>query len=352
VYHLPRQKKILIVDGDPQLGYGINSESYYLAAALSDKENKRFLTEIITQDKFENFKDIEHYDIIFLCNLDEISSKKGALLEKFLYCSDKTLFVFLGSKVNPEKYPLWIAENIGTLQETQSSLMISSESQEEFSEIDKFEIDKIVFRKYFMLNKTGATQLLSLLHAPLLIKKNFASSQIYIFASSADMDWSNFPSKSFYPYFIQSIVLREDKSEQSTRNILTVGETIKFVASSQTRNLKVLLPIGEYKPVKFSPSLGEKILQFDETELPGFYRIGKEVFAVNVSSAESNLDKIDTSQLEKLFSASPKRFLKYSKKGKDISQELFAAIEGKELSTEFLLSALVLLGIEIFLSKK
>ncbi|MBU0952481.1 MAG: VWA domain-containing protein [Elusimicrobia bacterium] len=360
VYPIKTQKRVLVVDGDPKFGFGVNSESYYVNTSLSGIENDRFSVKVCNLQEFEDENEIDKYDSLILCNLEEISEKSVGLIAKFSDASrQKTVLLFLGDKVNPENYPGLLNENIGTIQESQMYIADYKNAVNLFKDIDNFELDKVKVTKYFKLNTSFSNVLLQLDNGdPLLIEKTMNNSKLFIFASTADREWTNMPSKPFFPYFIRSIIestsLVADKKESY---IFNAGQPIKFTPEFSFTSAVFMLPGGETAPAKITPKAPLREISLDKTQKPGIYELqlfsnsGKvsKYFAVNLQniSLESSLEKIDTGKLNKKF---PKTRVSFLKADKDVQQKIFTIIEGKELSKEFFILILVLLLLEVILA--
>ena len=350
-------KKILIVDGDPKLGFNINSETFYLNTVLSDKEYGNFIIKTYNPDEFKSIISLEKYDVVFLCNMAELNENN---LENIL-C--ETIFISLGDKVDIKKYPDWIRENIENLVETEVSFSERQNGTDIFSDLDQFELKKIIFYKHFKLNNLNSREILNFGNGDIaLIGKQINSKNIFIFASTIDRDWTNFPSKPFFPYFIRTIAeQRYEKQQQQNRFILEIKEPILYTSKTPVRFFDLTDPDGKKLQPVINVHPQETSIGYNGTNFPGIYELkfnsekGTEFrhFAVNLSrkTDEGNLSKIDENPINQIFNGSPKTFVKFQKSPEDTAKEILLVLAGRELTKTFFTIVLILLGIETAITK-
>ncbi|MFN3966444.1 MAG: vWA domain-containing protein [Endomicrobiia bacterium] len=357
-FPVEQSKKILVVDGDPKLGHCINSESYYLNTVLSDKEYGRFIVKIYNMSEFSNISKPEKYDVLFLCNLSEFNEK---ILENVI-CD--TIFISLGDKTDIKKYPEWIRENVEQLIEREIFLSDTQEiAVDIFPEINSFDLKKISFQKYFKMNNLNSKEILKLKNGDaILIKKEINSKNVFIFSSSIDRDWTNFPSKPFYPYFIRIISEQKYIKKQDTEKfVLEIKEPIVFRPKKHSDFLQLANPEGKNLQPLITTHLQEKTIISNETDIPGIYELKTKskgeiefsYFAVNLprKTDEGNLSKIDIKLLNRLFKDSPKTFIKFENSPEDTTNKILFTLLGRELTKTFFTIVLILLGVETIFSK-
>ncbi|OGS21400.1 MAG: hypothetical protein A2252_05460 [Elusimicrobia bacterium RIFOXYA2_FULL_39_19] len=359
-YPLKTRKKVLIIDGDPKFGSGINSESYYLNYTIASRDSDRYDVKIYSPEELERENNIEKYSAIFICNVSELTNLQLDRLERFLTTfSKKNLAVFLGDKVNPEKYPAWLAGNIGIIQEQNAYVAQPVQPASMFKNIESFEVSKIFVRKYFKLNTMKAEVVLALDNEdPLLIEKQIDNSKIFIFASTADREWTNLPSKPFFPYFVRTLIdTTEIDTDVTQKLIYSAGDVIRYSPEEEFSQARIELPSGENAIVRIVQGNKGKEVIFTDTALPGIYelqlysqsRVITRHFAVNPQDIEheSNPAKADLSVVKNKL---PKVRLIFLKEDKELYTKVFTILEGKELSKEFFVIVLVLLGLEVLLA--
>ena len=319
--------KVLIVDGDPRTSLK-GSESYYLINALrpGGLESSPFLIRVITEAEVASV-DLRPYDVIFLLNTAKpYPSRLASFLE-----SGKPVFIFLGDRASPEEYnaftllPWRIGElrdlgqnperiaQIDSIHEALHSLSRGSESLKSAS-----------FGRYFKIE--GSTKNLLTLgnQDPLLVETDIGRSKLFLFASSADLDWNNLPLKAAYLPMIQGLL----------------KEAVGLTGSSLPAGLKVGEPFKEQvRPMQVrGPQGGPGIYQFS-------FPSGEVRRGVNPHHEESDLTKIAESELQKKFGTIDVKVIEYQEGTLNDLQTV-----KKELWPFLLAFLLVVLAVEMILA--
>jgi hypothetical protein len=285
--------KVLIVDGDPRTSLKA-SESYYLINALrpGGLESSPFLIRVITEAEVASV-DLRPYDAIFLLNTAKpYPSRLASFLE-----SGKPVFIFLGDRASPEEYnaftllPWRIGElrDLGQKPERIAQIDPSREALYPFSKVSE-SLRNASFHRYFKIE--GSTKNLLTLgnHDPLLVEADIGKSKLFLFASSADLDWNDLPLKAAYLPMIQGL-LKEAVS--LTGNSLPVGLRVGEPFEEQVRPVQISGPQG-----------GPGIYQFS---LPS----GEVRRGVNPPFEESDLAKIAEGELQKKFGTIAVKVIEY-----------------------------------------
>jgi hypothetical protein len=297
IFYFPlkvREKvKVLIIDGDPRTSLKA-SESYYLINALrpGSLESSPFLIRVITEAELTSIN-LRPYDAIFLLNLAKpYSSRLASFLEL-----GKPVFIFLGDRASPEEYNAFtlLPWRIGDLKdlgqkperiaqidpnrEVLNSLFRGSES-----------LKSAFFRRYFKIE--GSTRNLLTLgnKDPLLVEAEIGKSRLFLFTSSADLDWNDLPLKAAYLPLIQGLL----------------KEAVGLIGSSLPTGLRVGEPFKEQvHPMQIrGPQGGPGIYQFS---LPS----GEVRRGVNPPYEESDLTKIGEGELQKKFGTLAVKVIEY-----------------------------------------
>jgi hypothetical protein len=297
IFYFPlkvREKvKVLIVDGDPRTALKA-SESYYLINALrpGGSENSPFLVRVITEAEVASV-DLRPYDAIFLLNAAKpYPSRLASFLEL-----GRPVFIFLGDRVSPEEYNAFtlLSWRIGEMRDL-------GQKPERIAQIDpgrdalnslsrgNESLKSASFRRYFKIE--GSTRNLLTLgnKDPLLVEAEIGKSRLFLFTSSADLDWNDLPLKAAYLPLIQGLL----------------KEAVGLTGSSLPAGLRVGEPFKEQvRPVKIrGPQGGPGIYQFS---LPsGDVRRG-----VNPPYEESDLAKMAEGELKKKFGTIAVKVIEY-----------------------------------------
>lgn len=346
-------RSVLIVDGDPKYGNTLDSESYYVNTALLEEKlepgSNRFDTRVVTAEEFAR-TGLQKYDLVILCNVEKLPQEKLSEL------SGIPLIVTLGDRVVPDNYPAFLSESIGETEKGEFKIGELDRSGNFVKNPEEFELGNIIFNRRAKL--LGGNPLAGFNDGePLLIEKENSGNKVLIFGSSIDRDWTNFPSKPFYPSFIRSIVRYavERQRAETEANYLTVGEQIKYVFEKGDKNMsaRLILPGGAEENLKavFTGSYSQAV--YEGTDVPGMYRLetgGKTVyFAVNLDmkKSESNLARFDAPGLKKYFPGAPVWIMRADE---TTPKNISLLLEGKDLTRFFLILVLVLLAAETALS--
>lgn len=200
--------KVLIVDGDPRTSLKA-SESYYLVNALhpGGSGSSPFLSKVITEGEFADV-DTKPYEAFFLLNMVRPQpSKLHSLFE-----SGKPVFLFLGDRVIPEEYnglPLF-PWRIRETKETDSLGIIEIDHRrpilKSLSRTGGDSLRGASFRRYFKIEGSTKNLLTLKNRDPLLVETEMGKGKLFLFASSADLDWNDLPMKAAYLPLVQGLL--------------------------------------------------------------------------------------------------------------------------------------------------
>ena len=313
IFYFPlkvREKvKVLIVDGDPKTSLKA-SESYYLVNALrpGGLESSPFQVRVITEAEVA-FVDLQPYDALFLLN---VSKPYPSRLASFLELG-KPVFIFLGNRVSPEEYNAFTPHSVKPEVSTRGAgftllpwrigeLRDLSQKPERIAQIDpgrevlhslsrrSESLRKAFFQRYFKIE--GSTKNLLTLgnQDPLLVEAEIGKSKLFLFSSSADLDWNDLPLNAAYLPLIQGLL----------------KEAVDLTGSSLPAGLRVGEPLKEQvRPVQIrGPQGGPGIYQFS---LPS----GEVRRGVNPPYEESDLAKMAEEELQKKFGTIPVKVIEY-----------------------------------------
>ncbi len=277
--------KVLVVDGDPRTSLRAG-ESYYLVNALDPggTEGSPFLIRVITEPEFVGH-DLRPYDAVFLLN---VAKPQASKLIPFLDLK-KPVFIFLGDRVVPEVYnsiPLfpWRIREIqemGTAKpETIAQIDMGHESLKPFSDPAGESLRKSSFHRYFKVEGSKKNLLTLGSKDPLLSEADLSKGEIFLFTSSADIDWNDLPLKAAYLPLIQGLLKEAvGLSKDFFPKKIRIGESFE-------ERISPVQMIG--------PKGGPGIYQFD---LPS----GEVRYGVNPPLEESDLSKVAPEEMKKKF---------------------------------------------------
>ncbi|MDP2647382.1 MAG: BatA and WFA domain-containing protein [Desulfobacterales bacterium] len=288
--------KVMVVDGTPTTSLK-DSESYFVVSALQagGSEGSPFLSSIITEN--EMFRvDPKNTDVLFLLNVARPDfSRVASFLE-----AGKPVFLFLGDQIVPAAYnkfslaPWQIQERVDLRDSVEKSTRIESidAGLKFFAPLEK-SMRKAAVQTYYNIEGNAKYLLTLKSRHPLLVTDARGKSKFFMFTSSADLDWNDFPLHASYLPFIQGLVKQAvGLSAASLPDRVPVGEPFP----EQGRPFQLAGPRG-----------GPGIFQFP-------LAIGEMRRGVNVPFEESNLVKLGDHELKKKFGTMAVQVIEYQEK--------------------------------------
>ena len=325
--NVKKKVRVLVIDGDPKTSLR-GSESYFLESALrpGGMDGSPFLTRVITDTEMGKL-DLETYDALFILNVPSPDfSRVASFME-----TGKPVFMFLGDRIIPEDYnqftlaPWQIGELTDLKERDEKMTFVDSVhvQSELFSRLYD-NLKRVSVQTYFKIE--GPTEVLLRLKNtdPLFVETNVGKSKLFLFASSADIDWNDFSLNAAYVPLIQGLVKEAvGLTASGIPDGMTVGDTYR----------------EEVRPIRITGSEdGPGIVLFSTPA--GEMRRG-----INTPPEESNLSKISEDELNKKFGAIGVKVVDYKEGGLN-------ALQGgrKELWPFLLLLLLVVLACEMIIA--
>jgi len=291
--------KVLIVDGDPKRALKA-SESYYLVNALSPGrgEETPFLTRVVTEKEWTGLE-LRSFDALFLLN---VGRPQGSRIASFLD-SGKPVFIFAGDQIIPGEYnriPLFpwrlreIQEKEGLKPQRIGQIDFSHEPLKGFSAGGGESLKSALFRRYLRL-EGAARNLLTLENGdPLLSQADIGKGKLFLFASSADLDWNDLPLKGGYLPLIHGLL----------KDATAMGKD-----SSPRSGLYGSDPGGKIPPVQVRGSQeGLGVYKF-------FGEEGESWQGLNLPLEESNLAKMTEAEVIRKFGSFPVKVAQFKEGG-------------------------------------
>ena len=284
--------RVLIVDGDPRTSLR-TSESYYVVNALhpGGLERSPFLTRVVTEEGLASV-DLKSYEALLLLN---VSHPQASRLSSFLE-SSKPVFIFLGDRVLPEEYnkiPLfpWRIREVVDRQEKIAQVDEHHSSLKSFSGAEGGSLRNASIRRYFKIEGSKRNLLTLGNKDPLLVEADREKGRLFLFSSSADLDWNDLPLKAAYLPLIQGLL----------------KETAGLAKSSLSPGIRIGEPFEEKVPFHqvMGPQGGPGVYQF---VLPS----GEARRGINVPPEESDLGKISDTEMKKRFGTGDVRVMEYT----------------------------------------
>ena len=365
----PDQKiKVLVVDGDPKT-VAHQRETFYVENALNPftvaLSNIEPTVSTLEELKVRNLFD---FSAVMLCNVRDLPFDYERELEKYVRRGG-ALFIALGDEIDPKYYN----EKMGNLLPVSiASLHQVGRSDEPFRfDLKKSahpvlkvfkgksleEMQSIRFNSLYSVEARQNREYTVPLHFtnqyPAVVESDFGKGKVILYVSSVDRDWNNFPIQpTFLPWIQRWVKYSARGLESILHQQLLVGETFEWNVTLSDNLLYVESPDG-----KITQLAGTS---FDETFVPGVYRLfrkaGKEnsesgenaesqiisklpeqaipagTFTVNIDTRESASEKITEEEVQKLLGNMQVQF----SSGED-SHQTADTSTGFPLATPFLL---------------
>ncbi|HAX61705.1 MAG TPA: hypothetical protein DCX95_03980 [Elusimicrobia bacterium] len=318
-FNYREKPKVLLIDGHPQFS-DFKGETFFLKTALANYSDVK----VINFSQFGN-EETSGYSILFFCNVSDFN-KDEVLLLKNLISSGKYLVFFPGDKVSSEKYNTKLSFLLPC--EISSILNYGKLSNYNLLEGQEISTDETIKKRFLLIPQHNAETLLKFSDdTPFLVK---GKNNVFVFAISANLSYSDIPIRPVFPIIIKHLFSYFLESDILIKSV-NIGETYQKIA-------------GKIIPEIVSPD-GKIVKNQSELlfEKKGVYEIKNhktEYVNVNldVKSGESDLAKIDTAEIKKLFD---KMFVGVVIADGNFEKKIKKILYGSELTKYFILLLLI-----------
>jgi hypothetical protein len=140
---------------------------------------------------------------------------------------------------------------------------------------------------------------------PLLVEKQIGAGNVLFFASSADRDWTDFPTRTAYVPLLHGLVgYLAELSAAAQRPTAVMPEPVTITGKPEDAGstLSILTPDGHKRLTRYVSEASTVVAHFDEYTIPGIYHStvppGNDVLTVNATRAESNFTKLQSDDLQ------------------------------------------------------
>jgi hypothetical protein len=276
--------EVAIVDGDPR-PERFAGESGFLIAALSPRGETGTGIRCRRIAGAIDAAQIEGADVILVLNRAGLEAAEWDVLEARAK-SGAGLGFFLGNRVDGERYRLegerarLFPARLGKPREAgaHATLRIAEAAHPAFAVfagIEGLSLEKLRFDRFCRLEPGAGASVVARYadpdETPAIVEGRFGEGRIAIFNTSADRDWSDWPTDPSYPIALAEWVRYLAPTHQGGRN-LAVGEPIVWKATPG-KVYELALPRGERLPAPAAEEGGEGLTRFAETLQAGFYEI-------------------------------------------------------------------------------
>lgn len=357
ILNIPEKIGVLIVGTDIDDGkfiqYALN------AGGNSVIESKITSTELLPIENLQN------YDVIFFSNVSNIQPSLKTTISEFLGAG-KGVVLFLGDECTPEDYNDFWAREFGFPKWKD----IRQSSEETFLKIGEFRYDHPIFKDLWVEERPSISSpyfrkipgfLIGKNHSiianysdgtPFIIESVYNNTKTLIFATSPDIEWTDFHLTGLFPVLLQRITLYMSGNSLRSEEYFT-GDTVEFgiIDKELFDNPVVITPTGK----KFLPEYIEKSgkYQFYDTDEVGCYEVKSngmivKSFAVNISPEESDGKFLSTDELEDIVEVKPSNIAVAEGGG---SEELSDLTATSEYTNLLIITALIIALLEMYIGR-
>jgi len=362
VFDIPEEIKVLLIGS-------ADEDFYYLNSALNPlPESTSFLNiNSILANRLSS-SDFSKYNVLIFSDVPSLPLNFLAGTERFLKGGGGVIFA-LGEKIGLNFYNENVLKKLFDL----TVKPFGKQNPEGFFTLEKIDFDHPIFSAYQNIEKekipqikfyktyqTSSPKELKVLARfsngdPALIENKIGSGKAMLFLSSfnpLDNDLVNHTL--FIPFIHRSVKYLATNLIKENREFL-VGSTILRDLDPNLAGKSIKLVTPENKEIFLKPNFsGDRLeVKINETSVPGIYHIMTDStfvdrLAINLDPQESNLEEIKKEELEKIVAGSN---LVLVDRDENMLNKVKSARYGKELWQSFLWAILVLIFVEMFLSR-
>ena len=364
--------KVLCVEGNPTFSPFLN-DTFYVRQALMPKEGSKISVTVVGAQELNDIS-FEPFSVIVLSNVGKLMSEQTSKLFGYVKKGGGLIF-FLGENVEIDEYN----NNLGNLLPGKLQGIIGGNGKYQtisfqdlnhpilkiFAQPGQGDLNLAKFYYYFNVEpKEVSNCLLKFSDGnPCLVEGSIpydGAGKIFLFSSTANRKWTDFPVKPVYLPLIQQMVYylaRNDLLESRKKNIYVGGMIKKTFSSSYIPSfVQIIKPnkkASRIIPIKVGDAYN---IEFKDVDLPGIYQLSyfengrksEEFFPVNLDlkDEESNLTKISRDRIKE------NSFLNQAviiDELKDLEKKLAQVSQGKEITKILILLIFGLFLIEGYL---
>jgi hypothetical protein len=315
---------VLLVDGDPGTSL-FDSEIFYLLHALQPRGvlgRPLFYPKPIPWEGLEQER-LSDYQVIVLCNVEALTPQVRQRVYQFV-AEGGGLLLFAGNRVDPVRYnamfyrsdtlilPLALGQAIQRQQDQPMSIATVHSDHEPLAAFAGAEamLQRSKVYRYLSLeglgSVPGARALLTLQDGrPLLVDKELGRGRVLFFASSADRDWTDLPTRTAYVPLLHGLVgyaARLSTAAQRPGTVMPEAARLPGRDEDEGTTVTIHTPEGQERLTRYGRDGAALVASYAAYTVPGIYRlttpVGTDFLAVNGTRAESNFEKIQVTDLQ------------------------------------------------------
>jgi len=315
---------VLLVDGDPGTSL-FDSEIFYLLQALQPRGvlgRPLFYPKPIPWEGLEQER-LSDYQVVVFCNVEALTPQVRQRVYQFVAEGGGLLF-FAGNRVDPVRYnamfyrsdtlvlPLALGQPIQRPQDQPMTIATVHSTHEALAAFTAEEamLQRGKVYRYFPMEGLdtvpGVRVLLALQDGrPLLVDKDLGRGRVLFFASSADRDWTDLPTRTAYVPLIHGLIgyaARLSAAAQRPGAIMPEAARLLGRAEDDGMTVTIHTPDGQERLTRYTRDGAQTVASYAAYTTPGIYRLttpaGADFLAINGTRAESNFEKIQAVDLQ------------------------------------------------------
>ncbi|MFC1562841.1 BatA domain-containing protein [candidate division KSB1 bacterium] len=360
---IPEKIKVLLISNK-------DDSQDFIKLALNPINSDSSLIQIrsINQSMLSTIE-IDDYEIIILNNVKNIANSNIYRMKNFL-SNGKSLMIFPGSLTDIDYYNKFIAGelNLPNIISVQDSLT----PEKGFISFGRIDIEHTIFSGMFekenlslktiesphfynfftIEKKPDFNVIIELSNGNPFLGESFSNGgRIIMFTSAADPLWSDFPYKGIFAPIINQAVFYLANETYLEKYSLLIGGEISFLSRKKAAEFNIEKPDGSKEKAEIKIQSDNYIIKFNNTDMPGIYKLFADenlikIFSVNIDPKESDLFKPNEDVINSIADK-----VIYIDKEENIPEIIRQSRFGREIGKFFLITALILLGLEMWIER-
>lgn len=332
-----KARKLLLVDGEPELADPVNSESFYLRYALDPTQDQRYgnEAEVVPADRLAEVN-FAGYEAVILANVGELPGAQIKALERYVRAGGG-LVIFTGDRVNRDFYnanlyrggtglcPVRIGAPVGDARRRQKFVRLLRDSIANEAVMRTFQgrraqfTQLVRFYAYTPVEQIPAAAATGTLgpvrvlarfddhdgepvHSPAVVARAYGDGAVMMVLASADKEWTDWPKDFTYVAFVNDMV--EYVSRPAGQGFTDlVGREIDYVIGPEMAAARATLQTPAFPAEDVIALEGRQLgasraISYQNARHAGIYQLKLELadetrtalFARNVDPVEGRLE--------------------------------------------------------------
>lgn len=360
IINVPEQVRVLIISDN-------SADSKYIKLALNTSSEKVFKIDETSGSRVNSIV-LNNYDCVFL-----VAVENGFEIDKLTRFVKEggRMIIMPGSKSNGETLNkvlkgLNIPTFKGKMTMTEANQFNSFEKinfkhpifQGLFENNSKPQIESPQITSYLKNSTSGRGEsIITLLDgSSFLSEYKLKEGRVFLFNVAPVLSWSDFPLKSIFAPIVNRSVHYLISDRSSYKRYLAGEEIIVDISRFRLPQIKIVRPDKSEEFINLNTNMKSNFWKYKNTDLIGIYKFYSEdklidAAAVNVNLKESNLSQITPGDFESLLKQKDFTGVVLNMDKRNYKKEISQARYGSELWKLFLIIALILALIEMYVAK-